>query len=58
MAIPESQLDTWSSQGSVTQSQTTYATIKNALESAEAPYAGKDCGSASQLEPIERALSS
>lgn len=42
MAIPESQLDTWSAQGSVTQSQSTYATIKNALEGADAPYARKD----------------
>lgn len=42
MAIPESQLDTWSKQGSVTQSRDTYATIKNALEAPGAPYAGKD----------------
>jgi hypothetical protein len=41
MAIPESQLDTWSHQGSVTQSSETYATIKLALENAEAPYASK-----------------
>lgn len=41
MAIPESHLDTWSTQGSVTQSQATYATIKGALEAADAPYAGK-----------------
>jgi hypothetical protein len=37
MAIPESQLSTWSSQGSVTQSATTYETIKKALESPDAP---------------------
>ena len=42
MAIPESQLATWSSQGSVTQSAQTYATIKLALEAKEAAYAGKD----------------
>jgi hypothetical protein len=38
MAIPESQLDTWSAQGSVTQSKDTYATAKNALESSQALY--------------------
>src|SRR5208283_4293518 len=38
MAIPESQLETWSHQGSVTQSADTYATIKRALESASAKY--------------------
>ena len=32
MAIPEAQLDTWSKQGSVTQSQATYATVRNCLE--------------------------
>jgi hypothetical protein len=42
MAIPESQLDTWSKQGSVAQSRDTYATIKNVLEAPGAPYAGKD----------------
>ena len=42
MAIPESQLATWSSLGSVTQSAQTYSTIKLALESQEAAYAGKD----------------
>ena len=31
MGIPESQLDTWSHQGSVAQSSTTYATVKDAL---------------------------
>lgn len=41
MAIPESQLDTWSHQGSTTQSSTTYATVKRALEAADAKYAGK-----------------
>jgi len=42
MAIPESQLETWSSLGSVTQSKNTYATIKNALEASGVPYPGKD----------------
>ena len=39
MAIPETQLDTWSKQGSVTQSQATYATVRNCLEANDAPYA-------------------
>jgi len=43
MPIPESQLDTWSSQGSVTQSQTTYGTIRAALEPKDSPYAAKSC---------------
>lgn len=42
MAIPEAQLETWSHQGSVTQSSTTYNTIKNVLESPDTPYAGKN----------------
>jgi len=42
MAIPESQLETWSHQGSITQSSATYNTIKNALESTGSGYAGKD----------------
>lgn len=42
MAIPESQLETWSHQGSVTQSSETYNTIKSTLEVAGSPYAGKD----------------
>jgi tRNA nucleotidyltransferase (CCA-adding enzyme) len=42
MGIPEAQLDTWSHQGSVTQSSATYNTIKNALEAAGNPYAGKN----------------
>jgi hypothetical protein len=41
MAIPEAQLDTWSHQGSVTQSSNTYTTIKNVLEAADAPYADR-----------------
>src|SRR2546425_10849887 len=42
MAIPESQLETWSHQGSVTQSSATYNTIRNALEGANAAYSGKN----------------
>lgn len=42
MAIPESQLDTWSHQGSITQSSTTYNSIKGILEGSGTPYAGKN----------------
>ena len=42
MPIPESQLETWSHQGSVTQSSNTYNSIKNVLESSTTPYAGKN----------------
>ena len=42
MGIPESQLETWSHQGSITQSSETYNTIKGALEVADSPYAGKN----------------
>jgi len=38
MAIPESQLETWSHQGSITQSKETYATIRNALLDPKAAY--------------------
>lgn len=41
MGIPEQQLDTWSHQGSVTQSCDTYATVKKALEAKDTEYAGK-----------------
>jgi len=41
MGIPESQLETWANQGSVTQSSTTYATVKRALEASDTKYAGK-----------------
>lgn len=41
MPIPESQLETWSHQGSITQSSSTYNTIKNALEGKDTPYAEK-----------------
>jgi hypothetical protein len=36
------QLETWSHQGSITQSSSTYATIKGALENPRAGYAGKN----------------
>jgi hypothetical protein len=39
MAIPEAQLETWSKQQPTTLSKATYATIKNALETIDAPYA-------------------
>ena len=42
MPIPETQLDTWSHQGSITQSSNTYNTIKNTLEADDTPYAGKN----------------
>ena len=42
MAINETQLETWSKQGSVTQSKNTYATIKNALRVAGTGYADKN----------------
>lgn len=41
MAIPETQLVIWSHQGSVTQSASTYQSIKQTLESVHASYAGK-----------------
>ena len=41
MAIPESQLETWTKQGSIQQSSTTYASIKGVLEDSNAPFAGK-----------------
>lgn len=40
MPIPESQLETWAHQGSITQSSTTYGTVKRALAAASAPYSG------------------
>ena len=41
MAIPESQLETWANQGSITQSKNTYATIKSAIEDTDSSYYGK-----------------
>lgn len=42
MPIPESQLETWSHQGSITQSSNTYNSIKNILEASTTPYASKN----------------
>jgi hypothetical protein len=42
MAIPESQLKTWSGQGSVAQSAATYEIIKKALNDVGAPYHARD----------------
>ncbi len=42
MPIPESQLETWSHQGSITQSSNTYNSIKNVLEASTTPYANKN----------------
>ncbi len=42
MAIPESQLDTWSHQGAVAGSRDTYSEIKKVLEASTVPYAQKD----------------
>ncbi len=42
MPIPESQLETWSHQGSITQSSNTYNAIKSVLEASTTPYAGKN----------------
>lgn len=42
MGIPESQFEVWSHQGSITQSASTYSTIKNALEAASSAYYGKN----------------
>lgn len=42
MPIPESQLSTWAHQGAIAGSQATYATVKTFLESASAPYIGRN----------------
>lgn len=42
MAIPESQLATWSNQGSVTQSAQTYNMIQKVLNDRASPYYSKD----------------
>lgn len=42
MTIPLAQLTTWSGQGSITQSKNTYATVKSALEDANAPYKSRN----------------
>lgn len=41
MAIPESQLDTWSHRGSITQSSNTYNSIKTTLDATNTPYSAK-----------------
>lgn len=42
MAIPEGQLETWSHQGSVTLSASTYATVRRALERNDARYLNRN----------------
>jgi len=42
MPIPESQLDTWSHQGSITQSKNTYNSIKTVLENKDTSYSAKN----------------
>lgn len=54
MAIPESQLETWSMQGSVTQSRDTYATAKNALENSGSPKELRDVSPRLVRERYER----
>ena len=44
MAIPESQLDIWAKQGSVIQSQATYASVRGVLDRGDAAYASRDYG--------------
>ncbi len=41
MPIPESQLDIWSHQGSVSQSSSTYKSVKGVLEASDTPYADR-----------------
>lgn len=43
MPIPNSQLETWSHQGSVTQSSDTYRTIRDVLTAEDTPFAEKNC---------------
>jgi hypothetical protein len=42
VTIPLSQLETWSHQGSITQSKSTYATVTTALEDANAKYTDRN----------------
>lgn len=42
MTIPLAQLETWSHQGSIAQSKATYATVKAALEDAQATYTDRN----------------
>lgn len=41
MTIPEAKLETWSHQGSIIKSRTTYASVKTVLEDPKATYAGR-----------------
>ena len=41
MSITERQLETWSHQGSITQSAATYKSIRSVLENGQAPYASR-----------------
>src|SRR6202790_1966965 len=42
MTIPLAQLETWSGQGAITSSKTTYAAVKAALEDANATYTDRN----------------
>ncbi len=42
MPIPELQFDTWSHQGSITQSKNTYNSIKTVLKNKDTPYSAKN----------------
>src|SRR5260221_5761471 len=42
MPIPETQLDTWSHQGSIAQSSSTYNSIKGVLQSSSSPYSSQN----------------
>lgn len=42
MGIPESQLETWAKQGSITGSADTYNLVKDVLQASTTPYAGRD----------------
>ena len=42
MAVPESQLETWSSQGSISQSATTYGTVKATIDDPDTPFSKKE----------------
>lgn len=43
MGIPESQLESWSKIGSITQSAATNQSIRAVLDNASAPFSGRDC---------------
>jgi len=44
MPVSEAQLETWARVGSTAQSQSTYATVRGALEAWDAPYASRSYG--------------